>query len=169
MFRVFLPWSQPWVHIWSLSDSKCPQVSSTLLSIMANLNNVIVYMISVHPLISNSSSPLTKPLEIVPSAPTTISITILLSSAFLVLWKSPSTYLSFRFLSFSLCDPLRRQSPVGSKFSFLLITRSGLLAAKRWSVCKSKSQKIISFSRTDSGLCVYCLVVWSNFNFLLNS
>ena len=35
--------------------------------------------------------------------------------------------------------------------------------------CISKSQKIlcVSFSRTDSGLCIYYLV-WSNFNFLHN-
>ena len=38
----------------SLSDSKSPQVSRILLSILANLNNTIVWMIS-RPLISKSS------------------------------------------------------------------------------------------------------------------
>ena len=42
-----------------LSDSKSPQVSRTLLSILANLNNAVVWMVSAHPLIPNSSSPLT--------------------------------------------------------------------------------------------------------------
>ena len=40
----------------SLSDSKSPQVSGTLLSILADLNNVVVCMVSARHLISNSSS-----------------------------------------------------------------------------------------------------------------
>ena len=53
----------------------------------------------------------------------------------------------------------------------LTITRSGRLAVIRWSVYKSKSQRslCVSFSRTGSGLCIYHLFVWSNFNFLHNS
>ena len=41
-----------------------------------------------------------------------------------------------------------------------------LLVGIRWSICISKPQRIlcVSFSRTDSSLCVYHLVVWSNFN-----
>ena len=56
-------------------------------------------------------------------------------------------------------------------FLLLIITTSVLLAEIMCSVCFSKSQKIlrISFSRTDSGLWVYQLVVESNFNFLHNS
>ena len=48
---------------------------------------------------------------------------------------------------------------------------SGLLAEIRWSVCISKSQKILCvlFSRTESGLWIYNLLIWSNFNFLYNS
>ena len=45
---------------WSLSESKSAQVSNTLLSILANLNNAIVWMVSTHPVISKSSSPCTK-------------------------------------------------------------------------------------------------------------
>ena len=43
-------------------------------------------------------------------------------------------------------------------FVFLLtITRTGRLAEIKWSVCISKSQRslCISFSKTDSGLCIY--------------
>ena len=59
----------------------------------------------------------------------------------------------------------------GSRFFLLIITRSGRLAEIRWPVCILKSQKFlcISFSRTDSGLCIYHLFVWSNVNFLHNS
>ena len=50
-------------------------------------------------------------------------------------------------------------------------TRSGRLAGIGWSVCISKSQRIscVWFSRTNSGLCIYHVVVWSNFNLLYNS
>ena len=63
------------VFHWSLSDSKSPQVSRTLLSILADLNNSVLLMVMARPLISNSSSPLTKPLGTVTSAPITIGIT----------------------------------------------------------------------------------------------
>ena len=45
---------------WSLSDSKSPHISRTLLSILADLNNKVVRIVSVRPLISNSFRPLTK-------------------------------------------------------------------------------------------------------------
>ena len=53
-------------------------------------------------------------------------------------------------------------------FFLLIIIRSGLRAEIRWSVCISKSHRIlwVSFSRTGSGLCIYHLSAWSNLNFL---
>ena len=52
----------------------------------------------------------------------------------------------------------------------LIIIRSGLLVEVRWSAGISKSQRslCVSFSRIDSGLCIYHLLIWSNFNFLHN-
>ena len=61
---------------WSLSDSKSLQVSRTLLSILVNLNNVLVWMISIHPLIFKSSSPCTNLLLTVPGAPIAIGIVV---------------------------------------------------------------------------------------------
>ena len=46
---------------WSLSDSNSPQVSRTFLSILVDLNNAVVYMVSTL-LVSKFSSPLTDPL-----------------------------------------------------------------------------------------------------------
>ena len=51
-------------------------VARTLLSILAPLNNVVIWMALTRPPISNSSSPLTKLFGIVPSAPITIGIII---------------------------------------------------------------------------------------------
>ena len=59
----------------SLSDSKSPQVSR-LLSILDELNNAIVWMVSTRPLISKSPSSCTNPLATVQRAPITIRITV---------------------------------------------------------------------------------------------
>ena len=64
------------VFHWSLSDSKFPQVSRTLLSILAVLNSVVVWMVSTSPPTSKSSSPFSNPLVTVPNAPITISIIV---------------------------------------------------------------------------------------------
>ena len=60
----------------SLSDNRFPQVSKTILSILADLNNAVAWMVSIWPLISKSSSPFTNCLRIVPSVPITIDITV---------------------------------------------------------------------------------------------
>ena len=62
------------VFHWSLSDSKYPQVSRTLLRILAVLNNVVVWMVSTRPPTTKSSCPFSNPLVTVPNAPITIGI-----------------------------------------------------------------------------------------------
>ena len=131
-------------------------------------------MVSAYPPISISFSPLIKPLGIVQSAPITIDISItFMFNGFLVLWLGLSTCNSFCFLWFSFCGPPGWQSPLFGRFSFLCftLTWSGLLARIRWSVCISKSQRIlwVSFSSTDFGLFIHHLVEWTNFSFLHNS
>ena len=79
--------------------------------------------------------------------------------------------LLFTFFQFYSVVSRGQQNQQFCKFSFLLlliIIRSGLIAKIRWSVCMSKSHRSLwaSFSRTDDGLCIYHLFVWSNFNFL---
>ena len=64
------------VFHWSLSDSKFPQVSRTRVSILAVLNNVVVWMVSTRPPTSKSSSPFSNPLVTVPNAPITIGIIV---------------------------------------------------------------------------------------------
>ena len=55
------PTSVSW---WSFTGvSKSPHVYRNLLNILTDLNNAVVWMISKRPLISSSSSPLTKPLH----------------------------------------------------------------------------------------------------------
>ena len=64
------------VFHWSLSDSKSPQVSRSLLNILAVLNNVAVWMVSTGPPTYKSSSPFSNPLVPVPNAPITIGIIV---------------------------------------------------------------------------------------------
>ena len=52
----------------SVRDSKSPQFSRTLLSILAVLNNLVVLMVSTRPPISKSSRPFNNPLVTVPKA-----------------------------------------------------------------------------------------------------
>ena len=59
-----------------LSDSKSPQVSRTLLSILTVFNNAVVWMVSTRPPTSKSSRPFNNPLVTVPKAPITIGIIV---------------------------------------------------------------------------------------------
>ena len=94
----------------------------TLLSILAYLNDDVVWIVSTCSLISKFSSHLTNSLEIVPSSPITISITItfMFHSFFLVLWPGLGTYLSFLFLLFFLYGPPIQFSPQLAGFLFFL-------------------------------------------------
>ena len=98
VFHISVSW---WSLHWSLSDSKSPQVSCTLLSILAVFNNVVVWMVSTRPPDSKSSSPFDNPLVTVPKAPITIGIivTFMFHSFFNSLARS--RYLSFFSHSFS--------------------------------------------------------------------
>ena len=143
-------------------------------------------MASTCPLIFNSFSPFTNPLGTVLSAPITIGIivTFMFHSVFCTLARS--SYLSLFSFSFDFtlwsagtAKTTIRQVPfLFFSFSFfffffflLTVTRSGRLAEIRCSVYVSKSKRTlyISFSRPDSGLCIYHLFVLSNSDFLHNS
>ena len=153
----------------SLNDGKSPQVSRTLLSILAVLNNAVVWMVSTRPPISKSSSPFSNPLVTVLNA--AITIGIILTCIFHSFFNSlaSSRYLSFFSHSFSfiMWSAGTAKSTILQVLFFLLI-KSGLLAEIRWSVCMSKSHRslCVSFSRIGAGLCIYHLFVWSNLNFL---
>ena len=159
---------------WSLSDSKSPQVSRTRLSILAVLSNAVVRIVFTRPSISKSSKPFNNPLVTVPNAPITIGtiVTFMFHGFFISLARS--RYLSFfHFPSDLFCGQPGQQSRQFCRFSFfffflLIIIRSGLLAGIKWSACMSNSHRNLceSFSRTGVELCIYHLLVWSNWNFL---
>ena len=88
-------------------------------------------------------------------------------------WQGPGIYISDCFLLILLCgQPGKVHYSASSLFSLFLvtITRSGRLAEIRGYVCISKSPRrlCVSFTETDSGLCMYHLFRLPNFNFLHN-
>ena len=107
---------------WSLSDSKFPQVSRILPSILAVLNNVVVWMVSTRPLISKSSSPFDNPWVTVPRVPITIGI--IATFTFHIFFQFPSEVevLIFLFIFLQFCNVVSRDSKVlnsVSSFFFL--------------------------------------------------
>ena len=144
IFYSFLSFSnqcQPMVSHRSLSDCKFPQVSRALLSILANLNNALVWKVFTHPLISKSSSPCTNLLVTIPRAPiiTGITVTFMFYSFFNSLVRS--RYLSFFSFSFNLLwlAGTAKLTILQVLFFYVFITWAVLLAKIKWSVCISKS------------------------------
>ena len=90
------------VFHWSLNDSKSPQVSRTLLSILSVLNNAVIWMVSTRPPTSKSSSPFSNPLVTVQKAPITISIIVTFMFHSFFNPRARSRYLSFFSYSFSI-------------------------------------------------------------------
>ena len=114
----------------SLSDREFPQVSRTLLSILAVLNNVVVWMASTRPLISKSSSPFINPLVSVPRVPIIIidiNVTFMFHSCCFFFFcfffcsipgQCPGFYSSFHLYSILLCGQPEQQSPQFCTFPF---------------------------------------------------
>ena len=144
---------------WSLINSKSPQVYRTFFSILADLNNSVVWMISTLPLISKSSHSCTNPLVTVPSVLITTDITV--SSVFHS--SSKVLELTSLFAFFPFYPVISRSGWLLGKSQLFLdtITRSGRLAKIGWSVYLIIILYAL-FSRTDSVLCVYHLFVRSN-------
>ena len=143
------------VFHWRLSDTKSPQVSRTLLSILAVLNNAVVWMVSSCPPVSKSSSLFSNPLVTVPNTPITIGIivTCMFHSFFNSLARSRYLFFFSHTFSFILWSARTSKSTILQVLFFLLIIiKSGFLTGIRWSVCMSKSPRslCVSFSRTGT-------------------
>ena len=157
------------VSHWCLNDSLSPQVSWTFLSILADYNNAVVWMVSTCLLISMSFCPFINHFGTVRTTPITTGISV--AFMFLDIFSSLpclGMYISFRMFKFYfvVCRDGKVHNSAGSLFFFFFfffftITKSVRIAEIRWSVCISKSQKSLcaSFFRTDSGLYSYHLFV----------
>ena len=163
-----------WFFHWSLSDSKSPQVSRTILNILAVLNNAVVWMVSTRPPTSRSSSPFSNPLVTVPNAPITISIIVTCMFHSFFQFPRKVEVLILLFTLFQFYSVVSRDSKVDYFASSLflgeglIIIKSDLLVGIRWSVCMLKSHRslCVPFSKTGAGSCTYHLLVWSKLSFL---
>ena len=108
------------VFHWSLSDSKSLQVSRTLLSILAVINNAVDWVVSTRPPISKSSSLFSNPLVTVPNASITIGITVTCMSHSFFNPLARSRCLSFflHFFSFVLWSAGIAKSTILQVFFF---------------------------------------------------
>ena len=154
------------VFHWSLSDSKSPQVSRTLLSIVAVLSDAVIWIVSTRPPTSKSLMPFNNSLAIVPKAPIAIGtiVTFMFHSCFFFNSLARLRYLSLFSHSFSfiLWSAGTAKSTILEILLFLLIIiRSGLLAEIRWFVCMSKSHRsLLSLLFTHYYSCCCCWWWW---------
>ena len=113
------------VH-WSLSDSKSPQVSGTLLSVLAVLNNVVIWMVSTRPPTSKSSSHFNNPLVTVTKVPITIGIIVTFVFRSFFQFTSKVKVLIFLFTFFQFYSVVSRDSEVAN-FAYSLFCCCWLL------------------------------------------
>ena len=162
---------------WSLSDSNSPQVSRTLLNILADINNAVLdglhlfYYFWVFQSLYKSFGDCTKSTDY--NYKRHFHVPVFFVS------QARSKYVSFFSLSFSFAlwsAETAKSTTLHAHCFFvlfcfvlflLIITRSARLTEIKWSVWMSKSQWSlrVSCSRGDVGLCIYHLFIWSNRNF----
>ena len=139
----------------------------TFVSILADLNYLGVWMVSISSRIFTSSSPLIKTLWTIQRAPIIHGITVTLCS------QASSKYLStFSIpLIFTLWCAGMIKSTIRQVLLFSVNSHKIWYSNLVHGICCHLKNSIFcaSSSKTDSGLCIYNLVVWSNFNFLLIS
>ena len=164
------------LSLWSLSDSKSPQVSRTLLSILADLSNAVVWIVSTCLLISKFSSPLYQSFgNCTKSANYNWYHRHFHVQVFFFQFSSKVQILILLFTLFQfysgvsrLCKVLNSASSFFSFFFFFFLF--GLVV---WSILGDpfvcQNPRGVSFFKTNVGLCIYYFLVWSNFNSLQNS
>ena len=153
-FSMLLWWYFCFFHR-SLSDSKSPQASRTLLSILSNHNYSVVWVVSIL-LISNFFN-----------VSKDRSKRTFMFHIFLIFWQNSNICLSFRFLLFSLYGPPERQNPQDGKFPLPIFL---FLFLCNRSVCTYLKipDNFMRLIFLDWFLFVH-LLVWSNFNLSRNN
>ena len=90
------------VSHWTLRNNKFPEVSRTLLSTLADLNDAVVWRVSTRPLISESSSPFINPLWLYRTYHLQlVSLSLSYSIVFWVFFSSLARFWCLCFFSFS--------------------------------------------------------------------
>ena len=106
---------------WRLGESKSPQVSRTLLSILAVFNNAVVWMVSPRPPTSKSSRPFNNPLVTLQKAPITIGIIVTFIFHSFFQFSSKVEVLISLFTFFQFYSVVSRDSKVDNFADFLFV------------------------------------------------
>ena len=115
-----------------LSDCKSPQVSRTLLSILAVFNNAVVWVVSTRPPTSKSSRPFNNPLVTVPKAPITVGkIVIFMFHSFLQ-FSCKVEVLILLFTFFQFYSVVSWDSKVENFANYLLFVDYNLVWSSGW-------------------------------------
>ena len=152
------------VFHWSTSDSKSPQVSRSLLKILADLSNSVVWMVFPRSVISKFPSLYTKYLVTIPSAPIKIGITVtFMFHSSLVRSRYVSLFVFFQFYPVVSRNSIVHSS-AGSLFYWL---SQGLVV---WSRLGDTfvSQNPREFCEYHFLGCTYIIFLGSNLDFLHN-
>ena len=125
------------VSHWSLNENKSSKVSRTLLSILADLNNAVVWMFSTRPVISKFPSPRTNLLVTVPRAPMTIGfIVIFMVQSFFQFPNKIEVFIPFSYsFNLTLCSAGTVKSPILQVLFFFVIITSGRYLSIHLSIC----------------------------------
>ena len=116
VFHISFIWSS-FTRVWV--GSKFPQVSRTLLSILAVLSHAIIWMVSTRPPTSKSFNPFNNPLVTVPKEPITIGIIVtFIFHNFSIPQQGRGIYPCFHILLVLFCGQPRQQNRQFCKFSF---------------------------------------------------
>ena len=150
----------------SLRDSKSSQVSRTLLCILSDLNNAVVWKVSTHQLTSKSSCPWINVLVTVPKA--SITIGIIIPQFYQFPDKVPEIIFLLAFLqSYFVVSVHGKVYNSASPLFMLTITTSGRLAVTRWSVYYLKNPRGVCASYSPGQIICWAyiiLFVLSNLN-----
>ena len=149
------------VFHWNLSDSISLLVSRTKLSILADLNNAGIWMVSARLPISNISSPLYQAFGDFSKWPSYhwYHRHLHVPQHFLFSGNVQVLFTLFIFFYFHSVVGQDNKNPLVSGFSFFISisTRSVLLARIRFSVCISKPHRILGLSLQDR---FWFLYIW---------
>ena len=148
--RVFTHQRKLKVFYWSMSDSKSSPVSRTLLSILTDLRNTVVWLVSIHRPISNAF----ETFGIVPRALITIGITVIHLFYNFLISQERSKYLSLFLLSliFTLWFAGMAKSHVRLEF-FTSVLADGFSLVFEWQQVSSSLQDSSQYSGRPHQCC----------------
>ena len=151
------------VFHWCLSDSKSSQISSTLLSILADLKCWSLDGL----LLSQFSCPWPILWRLLQVHQLQFVSPPQLCLIFFVFSQGLDTYLFSLSFNFTLWSTAMAEFTIQQAHFFVDYHVASLLAKIRWCACISKSQQrnfssFISVSRPYSMLCIYYSFIWSN-------